>query len=362
MKGLVIFLIFIQLSIATKNLGVGGVVELERLPVRQDTITVSGFSSGGCFATQFHFAFSNSLVGMASFAGGPYLSAYLGTSVPVLVEEAKKMAGDGRIDSLEGLEGDNIYIFQGMLDFITPWEQADRIKEVYEATAIEPRITMKNDLFAEHGFPSEVYGTACYSVNWENYIINCKYSGAQIMAQLFYGGNVTVPDADVESLEDGVGADVDPLEAKDGAGESGNTQDSVRFGNLQEFDQAEFFNGNPDEVSMDTIGYMYIPESCRDDISVCHLHFHFHGCGMGRHFLGDSFIVHSSFLVAAELYKMVVVFPQVVPLESPVNENGCWNWWGYLNDTHAMEYGTKSAAQMAGIARMMEKIAGIDMF
>jgi len=60
---------------------------------------------------------------------------------------------------------------------------------------------------------------------------------------------------------------------------------------------------------------------------------------MGRHFLGDSFIVHSSFLVAAELYKMVVVFPQVVPLESPVNENGCWNWWGYLNDTHAMEYG-----------------------
>ena len=30
---------------------------------------------------------------------------------------------------------------------------------------------------------------------------------------------------------------------------------------------------------------------------------------------------------------------EVVPLESPVNEYGCWNWWGYLNDTQAMEYG-----------------------
>ena len=40
---------------------------------------------------------------------------------------------------------------------------------------------------------------------------------------------MTVPDADVESLEDGVGADVDPLEAKDGAGESGNTQAVFRI-------------------------------------------------------------------------------------------------------------------------------------
>ena len=33
------------------------------------------------------------------------------------------------------------------------------------------------------------------------------------------------------------------------------------------------------------------------------------------------------------------VYSEVAPLASPVNDAGCWNWWGYLNDAHAMEYG-----------------------
>ena len=34
---------------------------LDNLNINPDTISVSGFSSGGCFATQFHTAFSASV-------------------------------------------------------------------------------------------------------------------------------------------------------------------------------------------------------------------------------------------------------------------------------------------------------------
>ena len=35
---------------------------LDNLDINQETISVSGFSSGACFATQFHTAFSASVI------------------------------------------------------------------------------------------------------------------------------------------------------------------------------------------------------------------------------------------------------------------------------------------------------------
>ena len=45
------------------------------------TIVASGFSSGGCFATQFHTAFSASVAGVGVFSGCPYLSGAVGFNV-----------------------------------------------------------------------------------------------------------------------------------------------------------------------------------------------------------------------------------------------------------------------------------------
>ena len=46
-------------------------ISLPKLSVTRETISVSGISSGGCLATQFHVASVN---GVGSFAGCPYLS------------------------------------------------------------------------------------------------------------------------------------------------------------------------------------------------------------------------------------------------------------------------------------------------
>ena len=49
-----------------------GVVHLPELPVLPDTISVIVISSGCCFATQFHVAFSATANGVGSFAGCPF--------------------------------------------------------------------------------------------------------------------------------------------------------------------------------------------------------------------------------------------------------------------------------------------------
>ena len=57
---------------------------------------------------------------MASLAGAPYVSVYDATDDEIL-ELTQTMARDGLIDSLENIRADNIYIFQGLVDTITPW-------------------------------------------------------------------------------------------------------------------------------------------------------------------------------------------------------------------------------------------------
>ena len=57
---------------------------------------------------------------MASLAGAPYLSVWDATDDQIL-ENTHTLADLGLIDSLENMERDNIYIYQGLVDTITPW-------------------------------------------------------------------------------------------------------------------------------------------------------------------------------------------------------------------------------------------------
>ena len=57
---------------------------------------------------------------MASLAGAPYVSVWDATDEDIL-EVTRSMASEGLIDDLENMREDNIYIFQGLVDTITPW-------------------------------------------------------------------------------------------------------------------------------------------------------------------------------------------------------------------------------------------------
>ena len=57
---------------------------------------------------------------MASLAGAPYVSVWDAADEEIL-EVTRSMASEGLIDDLENMRDDNIYIFQGLVDTITPW-------------------------------------------------------------------------------------------------------------------------------------------------------------------------------------------------------------------------------------------------
>merc|ERR1712012_429640 len=277
---------------------------LSQLSVNPDTIAVSGFSSGGCFATQFHAAFSGTVSGVGSFSGCPYLSGSdIGFHVDGIVTATRDLAASGSIDPVEEMARDQVFIFQGHKDPIVPWSNAGLIHQFYSAFTQEQNIDEKSDLQATHGMPSDFYGCSCDTLCPYFYINNCHYNGAAAVIQKTLPGFVA----------------------------SNNQQ---LAGTLQTFDQEEFFDNNAGGHSMETYGYVYIPKRCENGDHDCHLH-------------------------VADANDVIMLFPQIHPLNSAGNDNGCWDWWGYLGDTTDYGYATKDGLQMRGIAAMLERLSGI---
>ena len=114
---------------------------------------------------------SGKVGGMASLAGAPYVSIYEATDEEIL-EMAQSLASNGLIDSLENMRDDNIYIFQGLVDTITPWckslliwrnndkstkhqslGQAARMEGFYQNfLSSDSVVENKDDIESEHGF------------------------------------------------------------------------------------------------------------------------------------------------------------------------------------------------------------------
>ena len=111
---------------------VGDAAESYALPtLRLDrtTITLSGFDSGGFFATQMEFAFSSKFRAAAIVAAGPYLCGQgnLAAStvcmespelldVDAFIAEAKALATEGKIDNISHLSTHMVVLLSSPFD------------------------------------------------------------------------------------------------------------------------------------------------------------------------------------------------------------------------------------------------------
>ena len=335
------------------------------------SVTVSGLSSGGFFAHQFHVAFSGTVRGVAILAGGPYgcvevidnpfwpfrkldrssaavvaCTHYFGSrywglrpdppraeDVRQLIEAAHRA---GEIDDPAHLADDRVWLFRGELDEVVPAAVADSLADLYrllgvdgEALHVEPGDPERP---ASHGIPVESFtgesrypprDCAEYALP---FVIECGYDAAELLLRHLY------PE-----------------------GFSSEPVDPHGAGSLRAFDQTEFFQPSR-TAGLSGVGYIYIPETCRSE--ECRLHVAFHGCrqhadAQGDDRVHDDFIRDAGYNRWAGANRLVVLDPQAT--EAAGNPRACWDFWGYSGDAWRTRDGIKMHAAKSMVERLLDR-------
>jgi poly(3-hydroxybutyrate) depolymerase len=268
---------------------------LPRLKAEARGVTVSGLSSGGSMAVQFHVAHSSFVAGAGVFAGAPYYCAQAslataltncmtpGSWTPVpksdfLRPTIEAMAKAGRIDPLKNLAGAPAWLFTGTEDRTVLPAVVKELRRFYDLQGA--KVVLVDSQPVGHAVPKEMVG---------------------------------------EMLKYLLGALNAPSKA---------TQ-----GKLLAFEQA----------------FLFVPKDC--DSGGCRVHVAFHGCGQA----GESFARDTGYNVWADTNRLLVLYPQVEKSYSPLafNPYGCWDWWGYTG----ANYATREGAQVRMVKAMLDRLA-----
>jgi len=296
--------------------------------VDSSRISVSGVSAGAMMATQLHIAHSSVFSGTALLSGGPWNCAQASMQralgpcmkggdlgIEQLITFAKKAEADGAVDSLANLKNDRAWIFHAMLDEAVA-ESGSQAAVAFYAELMPPESIMYvGNIEAAHGFPTLETGVACDEME-SPYLNACNYDAAGILLEALHG-----------ELAPRIAA----------------------AGTLQEIRQP----GADDAIMLDH-ALLYVPESCASGES-CGLHVALHGCLQSTDYVGDAFASGAGYNEWAEANRLLVLYPQVASSRiAPLNPMGCWDWWGYTEDSYA----TKSGPQIKVIKATMDALAG----
>jgi poly(3-hydroxybutyrate) depolymerase len=326
---------FVAIFIAIGGLGISASAQpsrTERLPaLRGDSkqVSVSGISAGAFAATQLQVAYSSSLMGVGSVAGGPWfcakaslIDAYFdcmesptNIDLRALVQEAKAQARKNHIDPLGALKSARVYLYNSKQDSLVHEPMNEKTKEFFEAFVAKENIATETSIPSGHGFPTLDYGIDC-GEKASPYLNKCGFDAAgEILKHIYANRPMTRVDAVSSSL---------------------HTFDQTEFGAVG--------------ALMDRTGFVYIPEACRRKGAKCAVHVALHGCLQAAEEIGDVFVAHAGYNEWAEGSNIVVLYPQA--LKSSGNPNGCFDWWGYTG----ADYATRKGAQMRAIKAMIDRV------
>lgn len=311
--------------------------------------STSGISSGAYMAGQFQIAHSRVVVGAAIIAGGPYGcaeslfadmmpgpgTAFLNLSKaingcmlnalqlwgvpnpPLLADRVRRLADQGRIDGIEHLRRDRVYLFSGREDRTVVQPIVTAAEEFYRHLGLPPEnLLYVRDKPAGHAFVTEDKGEAC-DRSGKPYVVDCDYDQAGELLRHIHGP-------------------MQPRAATPG-------------GSFREFDQRVFTGDLGADHGLSDFGVVYVPQSCQG--GGCRVHVAFHGCAQNRAAVGDAFVTDTGFARWADTNGFVVLFPQTT--STAFNPQGCWDWWGYTGRA----YLTREAPQIEAVHRMLQRLA-----
>ncbi|AXR06070.1 extracellular catalytic domain type 2 short-chain-length polyhydroxyalkanoate depolymerase [Salinimonas sediminis] len=297
------------------------------LTLSADNITVSGLSSGGYMANQFHLAYGDRVSGAAIISAGPFYCAQnditvaLGGCVDKMAEttdlgklnaHAEKLANRGQLAPLSELANDKVWLFHGDRDQRVAEEVSALLYQQYQQWVNPQNVSyIKNKPFG-HVFPTLDNGEGCAASN-SPYIGQCNYDAAGAALQFMYGE--LTPAADALS------------------------------GEIIRYDQHAL--AGPQAETLAQTGYAYVPKSCAEG-QACNVHISFHGCNQYADAIGQAYVEQTGFNRWADTNNMVVFYPQTrKSLFMPLNPQGCWDWWGYTDEHYATRDGAQINAVMA---------------
>jgi poly(3-hydroxybutyrate) depolymerase len=310
---------------------------LPALEIEPGSVTVSGISSGGYMAVQFHVAHSGLVNGVGVLAAGPFYCAESslrralgpcmrgGSDIPTdrLVTLTSELALEGQIDPIADLALDSVWIYRGAADEVVAESVVDSLEQYYR-TLVEPeRVERIVHPQAAHVFPTLDMGGACDKTG-SPYVANCGFDAAGALLTHLYAGLGQRGDAD--------------------------------GGELIEFDQRPYAVLSASSALAER-GWVYVPDACAGSSVGCRLHIVFHGCRQGTSFVGERFVREAGYLEWAASNRIVVLFPQIEPGVQPLNPNGCWDWWGYEDARYAVRNGPQQLAIRAMIADLRGETA-----
>jgi hypothetical protein len=318
--------------------------KLGNYTVDPDAISLSGVSSGGYMAQQYHVAHSKQIMGVGIVAAGPWDCAetqpellpavtatqycsntspfglsFLGPpNLAASIAATKDAAAADHIDPTKSLANARVFLFSGTRDSIEPQSVMDTLNQYYLAFIPSTNVRYVNNVPAQHAMVTDGNGSACGYLG-SPYINNCGYDTAGEMLGFIYGG-------------------LNP------PGDPGS-------GRLLAFDQTEFL---PFEViSMAPVGYVFVPADCQTTPG-CRLHVAFHGCLQSQEALGDAFYTQAGYNRWAATNRIIVLYPQTVASNPvPQNPNGCWDWFAYTDS----QFPTRSGEQVVAIRKMIDRLS-----
>jgi hypothetical protein len=193
-------------------------------------LTVSGISSGGFFAHQFHIAYSGLVSGAGVMAGGPYACAEQTPSMlafnplasvfvalGVCTRQGRSALGPmaywlpewpsveqsidatmaehqgGQIDDPANLADDRVWLFVGANDEVVPLATLEALRDYYLALGLDAAaVRFDHDPLANHGVPIEAFtGTTDHAIlECHEYglpfLIDCDFDAAERLLRHLY--------------------------------------------------------------------------------------------------------------------------------------------------------------------------------
>ena len=304
----------------------GDAPPLPTLKINQAKVAVAGLSSGAYMAAQLQMAYPEWFASAALVAGGPFgcaagrLDLALSTcmkGVPApdpaaLAAKAEQRAAAGEIGALKDLAHGRVYLLHGKDDALVAPAVAEAGARFYEqlrdGVPALKSLQVKDDgqrAFA-HNLPVAATGDDC-DKSVSPYLGHCGFDAAGEIFQQMFGK---------------------PAAAA-----------SAAKGELRQFDQDAYRPGAADAFLAST-GYVYLPPDCIAG-KRCGLLVAFHGCKQNADAVGEAFVKDAGFNRWADVYDVVVLYPQTRASTAPMNPQACWDWWGYSGDNYDSRQGVQ---------------------